>query len=179
MNFESKLIRFIYSLVTISAVVSAVAYGRNRAKHRLPDRPASPIMPDIYAVSRFDAISSIEESYMRSIKPMFEKACFNCHSQNTTFPWYYHISMVGDLIDQDIESGRASIDMTWDFPFQGSSTMLESLIKIKSSLEATTMPPLRYKILHWNEMLTDQEITYLSNWLSDGISALSTSSHHD
>ena len=118
-------------------------------------------------------INTINNHYLRDVKPIFKKVCFDCHSEQTRYPSYYVIPGVRQLIDWDIREARKHIDMNADFPFKGHGTPLKDLKAIKKEIDEGDMPPLRYKILHWNERLTGEEEQVVQRWTSEGIMLLS------
>ncbi|MBK9039223.1 MAG: heme-binding domain-containing protein [Bdellovibrionales bacterium] len=66
-----------------------------------------------------DQLSRINELYKDKVKPIFQKKCFDCHSQNTQYPLVLQIPGARQLIDGDIEEAKEHLDFTNDFPFGG------------------------------------------------------------
>jgi len=62
---------------------------------------------------------AINESYLATVKPVFRKSCFDCHSSNTNYPWYSNLPGAKQLIQNDIAEAKEHLDMSKDFPFQG------------------------------------------------------------
>src|SRR5947207_1276617 len=98
--------------------------------------------------------SETPQIYLTTIKPIFEEKCFNCHSNQTRYPWYYKFPIIKTLIDQDIENARDHIDMSTDFPFQGHGTPREVLQAIRRVVRKGIMPPFLYRLGHWDSKLT-------------------------
>ena len=45
------------------------------------------------------------------------RACYDCHSNQTTWPWYSNIAPVSWLIQHDVEEGRSRLNFTeWNQP---------------------------------------------------------------
>lgn len=109
-------------------------------------------------------IDEINSAYERSIKPIFIKKCMDCHSGKTNYPWYYRIPGARGLIDEDIAEGRKHLQIDNGFPFKSHATMVEDLSAIKKSAVEQTMPPLRYRMLHWDSGLSEKEIAEISSW---------------
>lgn len=45
-------------------------------------------------------------------KELFDNACANCHSHQTTYPWYTNIAPVSWLIQRDIDEGREHFNVS-------------------------------------------------------------------
>lgn len=48
-------------------------------------------------------IFRINQEYLKTVKPIFQKSCFDCHGNTTVYPWYYKVPGVKQLIDNDID----------------------------------------------------------------------------
>lgn len=114
----------------------------------------------------------ISRAYEAEIKPIFQKKCFDCHSQNPHLPWYSSIPGAKGMISSDIKEAKKHLDMTGGFPFKGHGTSEEDLQAIKDAAIKRTMPPQRYKIMHWGSSLTSDEITKVKEWADQSLSLL-------
>lgn len=114
-----------------------------------------------------EILTKINENYVREIKPIFQVSCFSCHAMGTQYPWYYKIPGPKQLIDSDIREAKKHIDMTNDFPFKGHGTPSEDLDAIGKAVNKGTMPPFRYKMMHWDSGLTDEEKQAILKWVED------------
>ncbi|MEW5800444.1 MAG: heme-binding domain-containing protein, partial [Bacteroidota bacterium] len=47
-----------------------------------------------------------------SVHTLLKNACFDCHSNNTNYPWYSNIQPMGWLIAKDIENGKAKLNFS-------------------------------------------------------------------
>jgi mono/diheme cytochrome c family protein len=82
------------------------------------------------------------------------RACFDCHSNQTRWPWYSNIAPMSWLIQRDIDEGRDELNWSeWGPESEGdesAETVLEG-----------SMPPGAYTLLHQEARLTDQEMDAL------------------
>src|SRR5262245_28478392 len=46
------------------------------------------------------------------VRAILERACQDCHSENTVWPWYSHIPPISRQIHTDVEGGRAFMDLS-------------------------------------------------------------------
>jgi hypothetical protein len=50
-------------------------------------------------------------------RDLVTRACYDCHSNQTTWPWYSNIAPVSWLIQHDVEEGRSRLNFTeWNRP---------------------------------------------------------------
>ncbi|MFT6070471.1 MAG: hypothetical protein ACJAT2_000729 [Bacteriovoracaceae bacterium] len=119
------------------------------------------------------AVEVINQRYKESIKAIFIKSCFDCHSDKTSFPWYYELPYIKSLIDDDIKEARSHLDFSKDFPFLGHGNALEDLESIKMSLMGGSMPPLNYYIMNPGSRLSDTEKRQVLEWIEFSKKALS------
>ena len=83
------------------------------------------------------------------------RACFDCHSNETSWAWYSNIAPISWLGQRDVNEGRAELNWSeWGPESEGdesAETVLEG-----------SMPPRKYTLLHPEARLTDQEIASLA-----------------
>ncbi|MBF0280807.1 MAG: heme-binding domain-containing protein [SAR324 cluster bacterium] len=112
-------------------------------------------------------IESIAKSYQETVQPIFEKKCYNCHSNTIDYPWYYKIPGIKQIINHDIEEAKSHLDLSDGFPFGGHGSPLDDLGAIAVSVLIDNMPPLRYKIAHQNSSLEVEEKLEILKWVVD------------
>ncbi|PIR20587.1 MAG: hypothetical protein COV45_05150 [Deltaproteobacteria bacterium CG11_big_fil_rev_8_21_14_0_20_47_16] len=112
-------------------------------------------------------LKAINAEYLATIKPIFRRACFDCHSTQTQYPWYHNIPGIKQWIDSDIKEARKHLDMTNDFPFQGHGSPQKDFEAIRKTIQQNTMPPFRYKMMHWDAGLTASEKEGVLKWIDD------------
>ena len=94
---------------------------------------------------------------------LFERACQNCHSERTEWPWYSHVAPMSWLIARDVQQARSHMNLS---RWQEYSTddRLELLSKIGSVVRNREMPKQRYLLLHPEARLTDKERQQIYEW---------------
>lgn len=146
----------------ILIVVAAIIAESHEAHHNA-------VSPEKIEAAKLEKINS---EYLKSVKPLFQKACFDCHSSSTNMPWYGSIPGVKQLIESDIDEAKKHLDMTGDFPFAGHASPHEDLKAISKSIKEATMPPRRYRIMHSSSALTDDEKKIIQDWISKSVTEL-------
>ena len=109
----------------------------------------------------------INQQYLKTVKPIFQKSCFDCHGNTTVYPWYYKIPGVKQLIDSDIKESKKHLDFSKDFPFISHETPIKDLDAIGKSIKNDSMPPFRYLIMHGDKKLTKDEVKQVDKWIRE------------
>ncbi|MBI3978551.1 MAG: heme-binding domain-containing protein [Chloroflexi bacterium] len=79
------------------------------------------------------------------------RACYDCHSNETTWPWYSNIAPVSWLVQQDVDEGRRDLNFSeWDGPQEEAGEAADAVRK-------GTMPPSYYSLIHPQARLTPAE----------------------
>jgi uncharacterized membrane protein len=97
------------------------------------------------------------------VRAILERACQDCHSENTVWPWYSHIPPISAEIHTDVESGRAFMDLSkWE-------TFSESkrrgfITAIGAAVENHVMPPPKYVRMHRGARLSSDDLELVRAW---------------
>jgi cytochrome c551/c552 len=84
-------------------------------------------------------------------RALIHRACFDCHSNETTWPWYSHVAPVSWLLARDVNGGRSHLNFTeWDKPQTHAKDIAEQV-------KMGDMPPWFYLPMHPNAKLTDAD----------------------
>ncbi len=110
-------------------------------------------------------LREINEAYKTQVKPIFDKKCLMCHGQAESKPWYYWLPGVRQLIDRDVSQAKQEMDMSRDFPFAAHGYPVDDLRSIERELENEDMPPIQYRLVHWNSLLTKEELKLVKRWI--------------
>ena len=94
---------------------------------------------------------------------LFERACQNCHSERTEWPWYSHVAPMSWLIARDVQQARQHMNLSrWQE--YSSDERLGLLSEIGSAVRNREMPKQRYLLLHPEARLTDKERLQIYEW---------------
>jgi hypothetical protein len=89
------------------------------------------------------------------------RACFDCHSNETVWPWYSNVAPLSWLIQQDVVQGRRRLNFSdWN------RTEREGTREMARVIQRGEMPPSYYTLLHPSAKLSPQETQALINGLS-------------
>jgi len=68
-------------------------------------------------------------------------------------------------MNNDMSEAKRHIDMSYDFPFRGHGSPIDDLNALKRTIRKGDMPPVKYRIMHWNSKLTESEIREINDWI--------------
>ena len=87
------------------------------------------------------------------------RACFDCHSNQTEWPWYASIAPASWLVQRDVVRGRATLNFSeWTRPQLAAEEAPEEVLERE-------MPPRAYELLHPDARLSFSERRELARGL--------------
>lgn len=158
----------------IIILLSTMLYGHGEKKHS-DTTAAESTVADSMTVN-FDSLNAIIAGGFDELEPVFKRACYDCHSDKTIFPWYHGLPGIKQMIDDDIKDAQKHLDMSNGYPFGGHAGQAENLRAIKKEIEEGEMPPLMYRLMHWSAAPSDEETEAIINWTDKSVKMLSPDS---
>lgn len=98
------------------------------------------------------------------IQTLIENSCYDCHSNNTYYPWYNTIQPVSWMMERHIKNGKKELN----FSEFGSYSKRRKKSKIKSiinQIKDDEMPLSSYTLLHRNAILSESDKLLIINWI--------------
>ncbi len=84
-------------------------------------------------------------------RDLIHRACFDCHSNQTTWPWYSNVAPVSWLLQNDVNGGRSHLNFTeWEHPQKHAKDVVDEV-------KQGDMPPWFYLPMHPAARLTAVE----------------------
>jgi hypothetical protein len=130
MRIQSRLVRVLLGLAALLVLLQLVPYGRD---HTNPAKRAEP------------AWDSPET------RALAVRACFDCHSNETRWPWYSHVAPMSWLLQHHVDDGREHLN------FQEFDRPQEDAHEAAEEVEEGEMPMWSYLLLHGDANLADAE----------------------
>ncbi len=109
------------------------------------------------------------------LKPVFVRGCFDCHSDQTDYPWYHKLPIIRGWMDGHIKGARHHLDMSNGFPFSGEDSQAEMLENIKHEIKEGDMPLLSYRLMHWSAEPDKAEKDSIYAWVDRSVKLLKSS----
>ncbi len=94
------------------------------------------------------------------VAKILQSSCVDCHSVTPgliAHPYYASFPIARDTIARDMLEGQKSFKLTQDQVSGKEPISNIDLAKISTVVEEGSMPPIRYKALHWDASLNQQQ----------------------
>ena len=99
-----------------------------------------------------------------SVKVILKNACYDCHSNNTVYPWYSHVQPIGWFLTKHITQGKDELNFS-EFGSYSTRKQLSKLEEIEDVINDDIMPLPSYKLMHKDAQLTNDEKALIINWI--------------
>jgi hypothetical protein len=99
------------------------------------------------------------------VKAILKASCYDCHSNETIWPWYSRVAPISWLVSSDTTKGRQHLNFsTWNnyVPEQQAELLAGSMKRIRNG----RMPPWFYTIKHRDGRITPEKLAALEAWAS-------------
>ena len=137
--------------IIIWVVVAIVLFGMLIQLVPLPGRGNN---PPVTAEPKWDSPQT---------RALVQRACFDCHSNETVWPWYSNLAPVSWLLASDVKEGRSHVNFsTWGT--YSSEAQSHKLANIAEEVRGADMPPWYYTLVHPEARLSPSERTSVADW---------------
>lgn len=99
------------------------------------------------------------------VKTILDKACMDCHSNNTRYPWYNNIQPVAWWLNNHINEGKGELNFD-EFASYQAKKQYHKMQGVAGQVKKGEMPLNSYTWIHKDAILTDQEKITLTNWVT-------------
>jgi hypothetical protein len=111
------------------------------------------------------------------VKDALERACYDCHSNQTRWPWYSAVAPLSWWIHHDVGEGRRRLNFSsWTDYTSDPGTEDQKLDEVARLIASRAMPPWYYRAMHPEARLTSVERIAITRWIADEKSSHATSS---
>ena len=120
-----------------------------------PELNTAPIDPEL------DMLEVVEPP--EAVADLIRNACYDCHSNQTVYPWYNRISPVSLYLHKHIIKGKEDLNFS-EYGLLDKANKIGAFADFCDVLDAGTMPLQSYLLIHKDARLTQEEIESLCNW---------------
>jgi hypothetical protein len=120
--------------------------------------------PNLERAAEDPALSLFAQVEMPAhLRELFETSCADCHSQRTQWPWYAHVSPIGQWLVSHVEEGSQhfSLSRFGEYPARRQQKVFQ---EIAHEVESGAMPLPSYLWLHRAAMLSESERQSIVDW---------------
>lgn len=100
----------------------------------------------------------------KSVNNIVYHACYDCHSNNTNYPWYSNIQPIAWMMENHIKKGKEVLNFS-EFGNYTSRKQNSKLQSVMNSIKDGTMPISSYKLMHKEAQLSKNEKEIVINWI--------------
>ena len=99
-----------------------------------------------------------------TIQKKLQVSCYDCHSNNTQYPWYNKVQPIAWFLEDHIKEGKAELNFNeWDsLSNRRKKSKLRSIIK---QIESDKMPLDSYTLIHKDASFSETEKQELIKWV--------------
>ena len=112
------------------------------------------------------------------IAALLHHACYDCHSDETKWPWYSHVAPVSWLVANDVKDGRERMNFS-DWPRELPKRAARRLERISEEVDYHDMPPAKYTLMHPEARLTAGQRLQLIHWANQEAARLKSAATNE
>jgi hypothetical protein len=106
------------------------------------------------------------------VAAILKTSCYDCHSNNTRYPWYTNVQPVGWLLAKHINEGKQDLNFD-DFGNYSQRRRLSKMKATYNSIKDGSMPLSSYTLLHREAKLSKEKEELILAWAERAIDSLS------
>ncbi|MEC5146332.1 heme-binding domain-containing protein [Chitinophaga sp. 212800010-3] len=99
------------------------------------------------------------------VQTILKDACYDCHSNNTIYPWYANIQPVAWWLANHVNEGKEELNFS-EFGTYSAKRRLNKLKKTGKEVTEGDMPLSSYTWMHAGARLTSSQKNTLTKWIS-------------
>jgi hypothetical protein len=149
MNLKNKILVVLISLFMVSQFLS-------------PKKNQS----GLYAVNQF----FLDTNTPKEVQILLKEACFDCHSDQTDYPWYNSITPINYWLNSHIKGGKKHFDVSKWFSYSD-NRKVHKLEELVEEVKERKMPLKSYTWTHKSAVLDQNQINSLVDWANREILA--------
>lgn len=97
------------------------------------------------------------------VNTILTKACNDCHTNNTIYPWYAEVQPVTWWLDDHIKEGKSHLNFD-EYSTYSLRKQYHKMEEVVEQVKEKEMPLNSYTWIHGDAKLTDEERVALTNW---------------
>ena len=98
-----------------------------------------------------------------AVKQLLAVACYDCHSNNTRYPWYANVQPAAWWLASHVNDGKAHLNFS-EFADYSPKRAANKLDQVIDELTDNAMPLASYKLGHPDARLTPGQTKLLTDW---------------
>lgn len=107
------------------------------------------------------------------VASILNKACNDCHTNNTKYPWYSNVQPVAWWLDKHVKDGKKHLNFS-EYTNKRPRYMYHKMEEVIEMVKEGEMPLASYTWIHKDAILTEAEKTKLYDWANAVMDTLKT-----
>ncbi len=105
------------------------------------------------------------------VQTILQTSCYDCHSNDTEYPWYAEVQPVGWWLNHHIEEGKHELNFD-EFASYSLRKQYHKLEEINEQVKEGEMPMKSYLIIHRDASLSPEQKQVLASWVSASMDSM-------
>jgi len=118
-------------------------------------------LPKVTLDNKNDLLAN--NDFPSEIEKDLRSSCYDCHSNETIYPWYSYVAPISFLVKRDTKEGREELNFS-DWKNLSKKKKAKQLTHIIEEIEEGEMPFPPYLITHSDARLSAEQKQDLINW---------------
>lgn len=128
------------------------------------------IVIQFFSINRNESYTTPETDFMlvnnvpEKIQKKLQVSCYDCHSNNTAYPWYNKVQPIAWFLEDHVKEGKAELNFNeWN---SLSNRRKKSKLKgIANQLKDAEMPLTSYTLIHRDAKVSEAEKKMILDWI--------------
>lgn len=106
------------------------------------------------------------EKVPADVRHILARACYDCHSNNTKYPWYAAVQPVAWWLNDHVSEGKSELNFS-EFAAYDAKRAVRKLQSVADEVHERHMPLKSYLLAHPEAKLTDADVILVTTWAED------------
>jgi hypothetical protein len=100
----------------------------------------------------------------KNVSALLQESCYDCHSNNTEYPWYNKVQPIAWFLEYHIKEGKKELNFSeWNtYSKRRKNSKLKSII---NQIEDDEMPLWSYVLIHKEAVLSDSKKQFVIDYI--------------
>jgi heme-binding protein len=122
------------------------------------------LFAQLITVSRTNPASDGELAAPPAVTQIIRRACYDCHSNGTRWPWYSRVAPTSWIVAHHVTAGRRQLNFS-EWGGYLPRTRRHKLQWMARAVRDEQMPPWSYRLIHPESRLSESDRAALVRWI--------------
>ncbi|MFZ6013179.1 MAG: heme-binding domain-containing protein [Bacteroidota bacterium] len=100
----------------------------------------------------------------QNVHDILVNKCYDCHSNNTRYPWYFSVQPIGWWLAAHVHEGKEHVNFS-EFKNYDRERAAHKIEELQEVIEEGSMPLKAYVMLHEETQITPEDARILNEWI--------------